>query len=101
MNHWTVNKANEQKTRLAESLAVLCRLRLDEWRAAFAQKFPRQRGLVRFGNGTEHVEIGGKIYGVLDTSRYPRSLESFRDAMDDINTITDGYTLSCPDDFAF
>jgi hypothetical protein len=99
--HWTITRADTAKTQLADRLAKLCTRRLEEWRKRFARKFPRFHGRIIFGNGTCLVTYA------MTRSRLEHDLEGLRSmrglvaALDDVNQITDGYRLACPEDFWF
>lgn len=57
-----------------------------------------ERGLkleVLFGNGTEHVKIGGRWHGGIGEPDVPRMVQ---DAIDDVLDITNGYMDGCPED---
>lgn len=73
------NLANLRCARLAE-----------QWR----KQRPKSSLEIKFGMGSEYIEVNGKQTGGWD-DHLPAILREF---LADLNDITHGYTLACPDD---
>lgn len=89
--HPLVQAAEDAKARHAAELSALADEVLAAWLLGFAG---RGRGSVhiRFGNGSELVEIDGRS---IDREQWPARLGR---AIEDVWAITDGYKLGCPND---
>lgn len=98
-DHRTVTLAEAAKQRLADRLSGLCARRLVDWRKDFARKFPRFHGSLIFGMGTVGIRIASTKVVTYGDLEHVRSLAGLRDALDDIDEITEGFHLACPADF--
>lgn len=97
--HRYVADADTFKDAMAVELERLSRLRLEEFAAKLKERWPRLHGKIIFGMGTEAVTIGGKQRNSWDVEKWPTVLRPLYEAINDIDTITNGYRLACPEDF--
>jgi len=103
MTHDYVKAAAEEADRYAESVTRLCNQRLKKMVEWFGRHFHKRTLHIRFGHGTELIDVDGKTVEAVDDvitwgGRKTSRLKSVIDALDDVVEMSDGYRLCRPDD---